>query len=234
MLVFHELEDVSLYAGLGIQLIDDFESVPAQGLEVAPIGWTRIELAIDDGGGVFRAIEPPYQVIRGSGGVLWFPYLERYRDARGRAPRTYRVRIEAEFYVPSYSYQAEGVDIQVAPYDPVNPPAFVPTLPTKIHLLPAAMYPFEDAVPVLHGSVVDTANAPVVAALVTWMDGALQTDAVLTDADGEFSLPMRRAPRDTPIDIHAERPPPPAGGRAGDTIVRIPQDLSILHTIQIS
>ena len=234
MLGFRELEDSALYAGFGIQLIDDFESVAAQGSEVAPIGWTKIELAIDEGGGVFRTIDPPYQVVRGANGVLWFPYLERYADARGRAPRTYRVRVSAQFYVPSYTYTADGVDLQVAPYDPVNPPAFVPTLPTKIHLLPTAMYPYPAAVPVLRGSIIDTSNAPVVAAQVSWIDGTLQTDTVLTDADGEFSLPMRRAPRDTPIDIHAERPPPPAGGRSGDTIVRIPQDLSTFHTIQIS
>jgi hypothetical protein len=96
------------------------------------------------------------------------------------------------------------------------------------------MYPHADAVPVLRGSVVDTVGVPVVNALVSWFDPTLQTDSVLTDVDGEFSLPMRRAPRDTPININAQRPPPPAGGRSGDTIVRIPQDLSTFHTIQIS
>ena len=232
MLQFRELEHSSLFAGLGVQLIDEFESVPAQGFEVAPIGWTDVEISVDDGGGVFRRIDATS--VRTPGGVIWFPYLERYPDARGRAPRTYRIRVTAQFYVPRYAYDADGVDIQVAPYDDVNQPAFVPTLPAKIGLLPTAMYPYADAIPLLHGRVVDTANAPVIDALVSWIDASLQTESVLTDADGEFSLPMRRAPRDTPIDIHAERPPPPAGGRSGDTIVRIPQDLSTFHTIQIS
>jgi hypothetical protein len=231
MLRFRELEHSTLYAGLGVQLIDEFESVPAQGFEIAPLGWTKLEVAIDEGG-VFRTIDP--LAVRTSSGVVWFPYLERFADARGRTPRTYRVRVSTQFYVPRYTYDADGVDIQVAPYDDVNPPAFVPALPQKIGLLPAAMYPYADAVPVLRGNVVDTAGDPIVNALVTWIDATLQTDAVLTDADGEFSLPMRRAPRDTPIDIHAERLPPPAGGRSGDTIVRIPQDLSTFHTIQIS
>jgi len=232
MLRFRELEHSTLFAGLGVQLIDEFESVPAQGFEVAPLGWTNIEVAIDDGGGAFRTIDP--LTVRTPSGVIWFPYLERYADARGRTPRTYRVRVSAQFYVPRYSYDADGIDLQVAPYDDVNPPTFVPALPQKIGLLPAAMYPHADAVPVLRGSVVDTVGVPVVNALVSWFDPTLQTDSVLTDVDGEFSLPMRRAPRDTPININAQRPPPPAGGRSGDTIVRIPQDLSTFHTIQIS
>jgi len=82
---------------------------------------------------------------------------------------------------------------------------------------------------VLRGLIVDTSNVPVPDALVSWIDATLQTDSVLSDADGEFALPMRRAAINTPIDIHAERP-----GLAGDTIIRIPQDLSIFHTIQIS
>ncbi len=231
-LQFRELEHSALFAGLGVQLIDEYESVAALGFEVAPTGWTEVELLIDDGGGAFRRLDAT--PVRTPGGVLWFPYLERYADARGRVPRTYRVRVSAQFYVPRYAYDSDGIDLQIAPYDDVNAPAFVPTLPTKIGLLPNAMYPFADAVPILRGSVVDTSNAPVANALVSWIDATLQTDVVLTDADGEFSLPMRRAPRDTPIDIHAERPPPPAGGRSGDTIVRIPQDLPTFHTIQIS
>ena len=228
---FRELEHSALYAGLGVQLIDEFESVPVQGFEAAPLGSTSIEVAIDDGG-VFRTIDPP--AVRTPSGVIWFPYLERYADARGRTPRTYRIRVAAQFYAPRYSYDADGVDIQIAPYDDVNPPTFVPTAPAKIRLLPTASYPFAVGVPVLRGNVIDTAGDPVVNALVSWLDVALQTDSVLTDADGEFSLPLRRAAHNTPIDIHAERPPPPPGGRSGDTVVRIPQDLSTFHTIQIS
>ena len=229
---FRELEHSALYAGLGVQLIDEFESVPAQGFEVAPLGSTSIEVAIDDGSGVFRTIDP--LAVRTPSGVIWFPYLERYADARGRMPRTYRLRVSAQFYVPRYTYDADGLDVQIAPYDDSNPPTFVPTAPAKIGLLPSATYPFADVVPMLRGNVVDSAGDPVMNALVSWIDATLQTDSVLTDADGEFGLPLRRAPRDTPIDIHAERPPPPVGGRSGDTVVRIPQDLSTFHTIQIS
>jgi len=228
---FRELEHSTLYAGLGVQLVDEFESVPSQGLEALAIGWVAIDLEIDDGG-VWRAIDRV--PTRTASGVLWFPYLERTADARGGQPRKYRVRVAAQFYTPRYQFDAEGVELEVAPYDDVNPPAFVPAMAQRIGLLPAATYPYANQIPVLRGEVVDPAGAPIVNALVSWSDAVLQTDAVLSDADGEFNLPMRRAPRDLPIDIHAERPPPPAGGRSGTTIIRIPQDLSSFHTIQIS
>jgi len=202
--------------------------VPAANLEAPPLGWTKIELDVDDGG-TWRALDPATLIIaRTAAGVVWYPWLEHYADARGRAPRNYRVRVSAELYVPRYSYTDDGVVIAIAPYDDVNPPATTPSEPTKIPLLPNAPYPFAPGVPVLRGEIVDAVSVPVADAIVSWLDASLQTDTVLTDADGEFALPLRRAPLDTPIDIHAERP-----GRSGDTIIRIPQDLPIFHTIQI-
>ncbi len=233
MLKFRELESTSLYAGLGVQLVDEYASVLAVNLEVPPLGWTTIEIDADEGG-VWRALDPETLVTaRTPAGVVWYPWLEHHRDARGMAPRNYRVRVAAEHYVPRYSYDSDGVVVAVAPFDDVNPPAFVPVAPTKIGLLPTASYPFAPDVPVLRGVVVDLALAPVPKALVTWIDATVQTDAVLTDEDGEFALPMRRAPLDTPIDVHAERPPPPAI-TSGDAIVRIRQDLPLYHQIQIT
>lgn len=231
MLGFRELEHSTLYAGVGVQLVDEFASVPAQDLVVPPLGATRVELDLDDAG-TWRPVART--AVHTPGGVAWFPYLERHADARDRAPRSYRIRVWAQLYTPRYAYDADGVIVQVAPYDDEHAPAFTPGLPVKVALVPNAAYPYPDAVPILRGGIVDTSGAPVTLALVSWIDAALQTDAVLTDADGEFSLPLRRAPRDTPIVVHAERPPPPAGGRSGDVIVRIPQDLSTFHTIQIS
>jgi len=230
MLGFRELESSNLYAGLGVQLIDEFASVPSANVEAPPLGWTTIEIDIDDGGGVYRTLDPAVLVtMRTPSGVVWYPWLERHADARLLAARNYRVRVSAGVYTPRYAYDSEGVIVPVSPYDDNNPPATIAAAPTKIMLLPTATYPFAPAVPVLRGLVVDTANAPVPDALVGWIDATLQTDSVLTDADGEFALPMRRAAQNTPINIHAERP-----GLAGDTIIRIPQDLSISHTIQIS
>lgn len=230
MLGFRELESSNLYAGLGVQLVDEFASVPSANLELPPLGWTTIEIDIDDGGGVFRPLDPALLVTaRSASGVVWYPWLEHHFDARGLPARNYRVRVSAGLYTPRYAYDSDGVIVAVSPYDDNNPPAILPTAPAKIFLLAAAAYPFAPAVPVLRGLVTDTAGTPVPDALVSWIDATLQTDTVLTDADGEFSLPMRRAAQNTPIDIHAERP-----GLAGDTIVRIPQDLSTFHTIPIS
>lgn len=219
---FRELEHTTLFAGLGVRLVDDHT-------RAAAVGWNRIELAVDDGGSWLDLVAPRATT---AGGVVWFPWLERHRDATGLPPRAYRVRVASELYTPRYAYDSDGIVALVDPYDDVTVPP-LPVRPIDIALLPAASYPFAPAVPVLRGIVVDIFGDPVANALVTWIDGLLQTDSVLTDADGEFDLPMRRAPLDTPIDVHAERPPPPLGGRSGDVIVRIPQDLFTFQTIQI-
>jgi hypothetical protein len=218
---FRELEHTSLYAGLGVRLLDAFTGV-------GPLGWVKVELDIDDAG-TWRELERPAAVT--AAGVVWFPGLERYRDASGRSPKLYRIRVTAELYAPRYSYDSEGVSALVDPYDDVTEPA-TPQRPIDVLLLPSAAYPFAPAVPLLRGAVTDVTGSPVQTALVSWLNAALVTDSVLSDADGEFTLPMRRAPTGTPIDVRAERPPPPAA-RAGDIIVRVPQDLTTFQTIQI-
>ncbi len=233
MLGVRVLEATHLYAGLGVQLVDEFASVPSAGFDAPPFGWTTIELDVDDGG-TWRALDPDTLIVtRTPGGIVWYPWLEHYRDARGRAPRNYRVRVTAELYTPRYSFTDDGVVIAVAPFDDDNPPATIPGAATKIQLLPTAAYPFAPGVPVLRGEITDNATppAPVPNATVTWLDPAnlLQTDTVLSDSDGEFALPLRRAPLNVLIDIHAERP-----GLSGDTVIRIPQDLSNYQSIPIS
>jgi len=226
---FRELEHTRLHAGLGVRLVDDYTG---QG----PIGWRRILLDIDDGGALREL--PPTLVRRTltSGGVVWFPWLERHRDARGLPPRKYRVRIVAELYTPAYLFDAEGVEVLVAPYDDATPPAGTPPV-VEIPLLPAANYPFGPEVAILRGAVEDAAGERVARALVRWLDpglGApLVTDEVLSDDDGEFNLPMRRAPRGVPIDVHAERPPPPDPGPQRTVSVQLPAALSTFLTIQI-
>lgn len=235
MLGFRGLESSSIYAGLGVQLIDEFASVPAANLEAPPLGWTKIEIDVEDGG-VFRPLDPDALITaRTPAGVVWYPWLEHYFDARGKLPRNYRVRVSAEFYTPRYRFDSDGIVVAVSPYDDINPPASVPVEPTKVMLLPAATYPFATAIPVLRGTVIDAAVVPVANALVSWIDSTatLQNDAVLTDADGEFALPMRRAPIDVLIDVHAELPPTGIGP-SGDIVIRIPQDLPLAHQIQIS
>lgn len=229
MISFRELESTALYAGLGVKLVDDFASVPEIKLEAAPTGWTSIEIDVEDGAG-WRTLDPAsLSPARTPGNVVWFPWLEHYADARGRVPRKYRVRVTAGFYTPLYSYDADGIEFSVPPYDDVNAPA-ASSEPVRVHLVPADNYPFPPDVPVLRGAIIDTSSVPVRLARVQWAEASVtRNDIVLTDGDGEFALPMRRAPLDTPIEIIAERP-----GQLADVIVRIPQDLSTFHTIQIS
>jgi hypothetical protein len=226
---FRELEHTRLHAGLGVRLVDDYT-------RQSPIGWKQVHLDVDDAG-TWRELTPDI-VPRAltSGGVIWFPWLEHHRDARGMAARKYRVRVAAEASTPGYLYDAEGVELLVAPYDDSTPPAGTPPV-IEIKLLPAANYPFGPQVPVLRGAVEDASGARVPRALVRWIDPGLGTplvtDEVLSDDDGEFSLPMRRAPHATPIDVHAQRPPPPNPGKQRTVSVQLPADLSTFLTMQI-
>jgi len=226
---YRELEHTRLPAGLGVRLVDDYT-------RQAPIGGKQIYLDVDEAG-AWRELAP--ELVRRaltSSGVIWFPWLERRRDARGVAPRKYRVRVAAELSTPAYLYDAEGVEVLVAPYDDATPPAGTPPI-VEIALLPAANYPFGPGVPVLHGAVEDVSGKRVPRALVSWIDPELGpplvTDEVLSDDAGEFSLPMRRAPRTTPIDIVARRPPPPDPGKRGTASVQLPAVLSTFLTMQI-
>ena len=225
---YRELEAARLYAGFGVRLVDAYTG---QG----PIGQTRVDLDIAEGG-AWRELTPDLaRRATTPSGVIWFPGLERYRDARGRAPGRYRVRVAAELATPAYLYDRDGVEVAVAPYDDATPPAGTAPI-LEIELVPAAGYPFDPGVAVLRGAVKDAAGVPVPRALVSWSDPGLGpplvTDRVLSDDHGEFHLPMRRAPRETPIEIQARRPPPPPGGKHVAASVRIPDDLSRLLTMQ--
>lgn len=227
---YRDLESTRLYAGLGVRLIDDHTKQP-------PIGWTRVFLDVDDGDsrGAWREVSAEEaRRATTNGGVIWFPWLERRRDARGRGPGRYRVRVAAEVGTPAYLFDRDGVEVRVAPYDEAAPPAGTPPI-VEITLLPAANYPFAAAVPILRGAVRDAAGAPVPRALVAWAAPAggppLITDEVLSDDAGEFSLPMRRAPRGTPIDVTARRPPPPEPGKHSTVSVQLPAELSTFLTI---
>jgi len=86
---YRELEHTRLHAGLGVRLVDAYT-------QQAAIGWTRVDLDIADGG-TWRELSPDtVRRVTTSGGVIWFPWLERQRDARGGAAGNYRVRVAAE------------------------------------------------------------------------------------------------------------------------------------------
>jgi hypothetical protein len=93
-------ERFELYSPVGLRLIDDFTGRP-------PIGWIRAQLEISDGGGGWRSAE--IKEKRTSGGVLIYPGLERRAEVVGAPPRLYRVGLSAEFYLPLYRLNSEGI-----------------------------------------------------------------------------------------------------------------------------
>jgi hypothetical protein len=232
VLQFRELEFSALYAGLGVQLVDEYASVPALNLDVGPLASVEIELDIDEGGGNWRALDMgTVKTRRSAAGILWFPWLEHYRDATGMLPRSYRVRVHSDVYVPLYEWDTTGVEQQVFPYDDVTAPGGPANPLLRLSLLPSPTYPFADGVPVISGVVLE-AGVPAPDVLVSWSHASLQTDRVLTDEDGEFRLPLRRAPRDnTQFPVEAITP---SGGPSGFKTIRIPQDQLTFLTITIS
>ena len=232
MLRFRELEHTSLYSGLGVRLVDDFTKADA-------FGPYTISVDIGDNG-TFRELPGDvYQRTVTAGGITWFPWLEHYADARGKTAREYRVRVTADHYTPAYAWDSEGVTTIIEPYDDVTEPgAFHPVI--EIPLLPAASYPFDARVPLLRGAIEDIFGDRVPLTRVTWIDTTfpapvppLVTDTVLSDADGEFILPMSRAPLGVNVDVFARRPPPPFPGKQRKVSVSLPADLSTFHVITI-
>jgi hypothetical protein len=203
---WREVERAHLHAGLGVELITDHDGRPPHG---------RIDLSIEVDAGGWRPIAARPRWIRPN--LAFVPALERYRDAAGRPPRIYRVKVIAELYRPLYEHlEQPGIDIPVSAWDEANPP--VPTLlqPVRIPLLPLPGVRFDDR-PVLRGFVLNPNATPVVTALVEF-DG----HRVVTASDGEFALPMPRAPTGISlVDVAAV----PSDGRADVFPVTLPNEL---------
>lgn len=203
---WREVERAHLYAGFGVELVHAHDGRPPRG---------KVDLAFEIDVGGWRPAPLVPRWIRP--GLAFLPALERYRDAAGRSPRTYRVKVSAELYLPLYTWQElPGIDVLVAPWDEANPPAVTLDAPVRIPLLPRAGHPF-DVRPVLRGYVINPNGSPLATALVEF-DGM----QVLTDAAGEFALPMPRAPAGTSlVDVSAV----PTDGRSAAFPVTLPDEL---------
>ncbi|MFF4399591.1 carboxypeptidase regulatory-like domain-containing protein [Streptomyces sp. NPDC001480] len=195
-------------------------------------GW----LALDD-----RAVRTP-------SGALAFPGLGRRSEPWTVPPERHRALFAAPGFLPLYPdddqpFTADlvGVEFLVHAYDDTHPPA-VETAPRLVRMLPAVSYPYAPGVLTVHGVVVDAASrAPVVNALVeaaghTGDDLTPWRERTLADATGAFRLALRwegEKAADNPAEetfrlSAAERP-----GRAGELTVRLPQDASRRHVIEI-
>jgi len=210
-------EQMETYCPVGLHLLDALTND-------APLGKITAYLDLRDAGGTFRQTDIP--AIKTPSGVVCYPGLERHADVAGLAPRHYRVRIAADFYVPLYLSTADGIEFDAYPFNDANPPAVIVHLAQDVYLTPAPNYPFPGHIPVLRGIVVDAANKPIPNALVT--QGAPAERAV-TDSRGTFALPLRLAPQGVPVAIDAVN----RAAHVGTINVTLPGDLERNQTIQI-
>jgi hypothetical protein len=211
-------EASELYSPVGLRLVDELTGS-------APLGKTEALLDLRNPGGTWRTTD--IRDTKTLSGIVCYPGLERHGNIAGLGPRHYRVRIVAEFYVPLYRRNSEGIEFDAFPYNDTNPPQVIVRLPQDAVLTPGPNYPFDAHVPVLRGKVVDSAGAAVPDAVVT--QGL--RERVLTDGRGTFALPCRWVPENTPVAIDAadERT-----GRLGTINVQLPGALGMSQKIQIS
>lgn len=196
------------FTPVGLQLVDDFTGQP-------PAGRVQVILEAQHGAVWHRLDHAPTFTL---GGWIAFLGLGKTIHPLGKPVVRHRVQLEAIDLLPLYgtTLATEHVEFDVTPFDDANPPT-TPVDQQKIFLLPAATYAFPSEVMVARGQVVDGSARPVPRALVTYGN----EERALTDARGQFSLPLRWAPRNTTVQIDAAD----AAGRLGSTTVAVPGGL---------
>jgi hypothetical protein len=211
-------ESTQLYSPIGLRLVDDLTGSTPRG---------RVDVFLDakDASGNWNATG--VAATKTLSGFVSYPGLERHANVVGLPSRRYRVRLDAQFYLPLYRRNSEGIEFDAFPYNDTNPPTTISKLTQDAILTPAPNYGVEGHIPVLKGVVVDAADKPVRDAMVT--QGA--KERVLTDARGTFALPLRWVKPNVPVPVDAadERT-----GRTGTITIQLPGSLSKSQKIQIS
>jgi hypothetical protein len=211
-------ERTQRYSPIGLRLVDDLTGATPRG---------RVDVYLDarDAGGNWNITD--VAAVKTPSGVVTYPGLERHASVTGLPSRHYRVRLRAEFYIPLYQRNSDGIEFDAFPYNDANLPSTIVTGTQDAVLTPAPNYEIEDHIPVLRGVVVDSANKPVPNAVVT--QGV--KERVLTDSRGTFALPLRWVKQNvaTPVDAADERT-----GRTGTISIQLPASLSTNQKIQIS
>lgn len=207
-----------VYSPVGLRLLDELANQ-------APLGSVQAVLDIQDPGGAWRTTD--IKDNRTPGAVVTYTDLERHAVVTDLQPRQYRVRLTADYYIPYYRINADGIVFTAYPYNDANPPTQIVRIPTDLPLLPAPNYPFASHIPVLRGTVVDAARKPVRDASVTQGNN----ERALTDVQGRFALPLRWVQPNVavPIDAADQRT-----GRTGFINIQIPAALGKNQTISIS
>src|SRR3984893_15015961 len=203
-----------MYSPIGLRPIDDLTGD-------APLGKVTCSLFAEDASGQWR----PTDVMPGQrpGGVLTFPGLGRSAVVAGAPPRQYRAAVEADFYMPLYAANSDGIVFDVFPFNDENTPAKLPEFPQFPVLVPAQNYPFPPYLRVLRGEVRDAAG-PVANVEVTRGN----TERVLSDGQGVYALPLRLSPNKGPVTIDAIDH---RANRHGQITVTLPADLGKFNLI---
>jgi len=211
-------ERTKLYSPIGLRLVDDFTGA-------GPRGRVDVFLEALDASGNWSATG--IAAVKSPSGIVSYPGLERHAVVTGLPSRHYRVRLVAEFYVPLYQRNSDGIEFDAFPYNDEHPPSTMNMGAQDVVLTPSPNDRFEDHVSVLRGLVTDASSRPVPNALVT--QGS--KERVLTDSRGTFALPLRWVAANTPVPVDAvdERT-----GRTGTITIQLPSSLSKSQKIQIS
>lgn len=206
-----------VYSPVGLRLLDDLTNLP-------PFGNLQAILDIKDASGNWQ--QTSILPAMSSDAVLTYPGLERHAIVTGLPARDYRVRLIADYYIPYYRINTDGIVFTAYPFNDENPPAAFAKVPADTVLLPAKNYPFPPNVPVLRGVVVDATGKAVQDAAVTQGN----TERVVTDEKGRFALPLRWVVpnTNTPIDASSR------SAQTGSITIQIPADLGKSQTISIN
>jgi hypothetical protein len=207
-----------VYSPVGLRLLDELTNQP-------PIGSVQAILDILDASGNWRQTD--IEAVVTPSAVVSYPGLGRHATVTGIPVQKYRVRLSADFYIPYYQKNADGIPFDAYPYNDDNPPAVIAKLAIETPLVPAPNYLFASHIPVLRGVVVDAAGDPVMNAYVTQSNN----ERALTDSRGEFVLPLRWVPVKTTVPIDATDV---RTGRTGTISIQFPADLNSSQKIPIS
>ncbi|NJK32861.1 MAG: carboxypeptidase regulatory-like domain-containing protein, partial [Deltaproteobacteria bacterium] len=152
-----------------------------------PVGEVTVELE-QEVDGEWRATRR--EPVHTPSGIAYFPNLGLVADPIGASDQHYRVRVRwsmgSPLYEGGYPSGQAGALFTIEAWNQYHRPQSKPTA-QNVFLLPGPTYPFPPEVWVLRGRVIDGAGEPVADALVE--QGA--QERVLSDARGEFALPLR-------------------------------------------
>jgi hypothetical protein len=213
------LERIRLFSPIGLQLVDDMT-------DGDPVGAVRATLDRQETANTWTTTK--IKGVHTPAGIVAYPGLGRTSNPVGKPAVTYRVRLDADFYVPVYRATADGIQFQAYPYNDANDPQQFATTATETRLTPAPAYPFASHIPVLRGTVKDGSGARVPDVLVFWGTAPNQ-ERCITAADGGFALPLRLATGAITVSAIDQRT-----GRHKDQQIALPGDLAKSWTLVIS